>query len=111
MRTGILTELRSWSPRALLALAAAAAVGTVVVAGQLAGQGGASVGAVGSMAVLAALFTAMGLLIVVNLRRHVVGVFLATAGGIATVEVVAISWAATWEPLAWVSQWAWWPPF
>jgi signal transduction histidine kinase len=110
MPTGILAELRSWSPRALLALCAAAVVGVVVVAGQLAGRSDASIGAVGSMAVLAALFTAMGLLIVVNLRGHVVGLLMAAAGGIATVTVVAISWA-TWEPLAWLSQWAWWPPF
>lgn len=106
-------ELGSWSPRAIAALGAAAGVAALVVVGQATGRGDAAdaaVASIGSMAVLAALFTAMGALILVNLRRQVVGLLLALAGSVAVVEVIAVSWAA-WLPLAWISQWAWWPPF
>jgi two-component system NarL family sensor kinase len=103
-------EHGAWSPRAIAALGAALIAAALVIAGQLAGQGDAAVASIGSMAVLAALFSAMGALILVNLSRHAVGLLLALAGAMALVEVIAASWAA-WLPLAWISQWAWWPPF
>ncbi|GAB3249823.1 sensor histidine kinase [Kineosporia babensis] len=102
--------LRSWPPQAIAALGAAGISAAVVLAGQATGQSDAAVASVGSMAVLAALFTAMGALILANLQRHTVGLLLALAGITALVEVLAVSWAS-WLPLAWISQWAWWPPF
>src|SRR5689334_6464830 len=65
---------------------------------------------IGPMTVYGPLATGMGALVLAYLPRHRVGMLLASAGLIASVESVALSWHEL-TLFAWLSQWAWWPPF
>jgi two-component system NarL family sensor kinase len=100
-----------WSPQWGAAAVTALTVVGVVVAGRLTGRSMAvPIETSGPLTVLAAFSTALGVLVLAYLPRHVVGRLLTAAGVVATVEVVALSWSKA-EPLAWLSQWAWWPSF
>jgi signal transduction histidine kinase len=100
-----------WSLQWVAATVSPVAVVALVLVGQLTEAGRTvPVSTIGPMTVLAASSTAMGAVVLAYLPRHLVGRLLALAGVVATVEVVAISWSRS-EPLGWLSQWAWWPPF
>jgi signal transduction histidine kinase len=101
-----------WSPQWVAVTAGAVAVTALVLVGQVTKAGfRVPVSMIGPMTVVAALSTAMGALVLAYLPRHLVGRLLTAAGVAATAEVVALSWSRTSVPLAWLSQWAWWPPF
>jgi len=90
-------------PAAALGVAGLAGLGQVTGAGAGGGQ------AV-QFAVVAGSFGAMGMLVLLRLSRHPVGALMTGAGVAATAELLALSWSR-WLPAAWLSQWAWWPPF
>src|SRR3954454_10327506 len=98
-----------WSPQWVVAIAAASVLLVLGVLGRLTGAESAAVASIGSMNVVAALFTAMGALVLSYVPGHLVGRLLVAAGVAAIVEVVALDLSG-WLPLAWLSQWAWWPP-
>jgi signal transduction histidine kinase len=81
-----------------------------VLVGQLLDAGGAPGSAVALTAAVAVSFTTMGGLVLVAAPGHLVGRLMLVAGVTAGISVVAVSWAA-WLPLAWLSQWSWWPPY
>ncbi|MFY1635066.1 histidine kinase [Solwaraspora sp. WMMB335] len=97
--------------RRRLALAVAAiTIASAVLAGQLYQHDRLLLGPSTLTAVFAAVFTALGALVLAGMPGHPVGRLMLAAGLTATVEVVALSWSA-WLPLAWLAQWLWWPPY
>lgn len=100
-----------WPVRRTGALAGAVALAIFVIVGQLTG---ANDWAAGSTTVLSAViavgFTSMGALVLVGTPGHRVGRLMLAAGGAASVAVIAESWTR-WLPLAWLSQWAWFPAY
>ncbi|MBF9132905.1 sensor histidine kinase [Plantactinospora sp. S1510] len=52
----------------------------------------------------------MGALVLVGIPGHLVGRLMLAAGGAASMAVLAESWGNL-LPMAWLSQWAWWPPY
>jgi signal transduction histidine kinase len=88
-----------------IAIATAAAV-----VGQLADARAAPPRTLTFTAAIAVAFGAMAALVLRGVPGHRVGRLMAAAGALAGVELVAASWAGA-LPLAWLSQWAWWPPF
>ncbi|WP_422770308.1 histidine kinase [Plantactinospora sp. WMMC1484] len=99
-----------WSVRRIGALVGAAIVVALVVTGQLISSRGLWVEQTGETAVIALTFTTMGALVLVGTPGHLVGRLMLAAGGAASVAVLTESWGA-WLPLAWLSQWTWWPPY
>jgi signal transduction histidine kinase len=93
--------------RVVVGSAAVSAVG-VVALGQLLAAGDRDVEDIGLVAGIAVPFTVLGGLVLASLPRHRVGRTMTAAGLVATVELVALSWA-DWTPLAWLAQWMWWP--
>lgn len=85
-------------------------VATAVLLGQFSGGTDADAGPVGISVALAISGTAMGAVILLAVPRHPVGRLLLAAGVGAAVGAISVSWAH-WEPVAWLSQWAWWPSY
>ncbi|RIV40042.1 sensor histidine kinase [Micromonospora radicis] len=86
------------------------AVALLVLAGQLLRRDPLLFGPSALTAVFAAVFTALGALVLAGVPGHPVGRLMLAAGLVATVTVVALSWSS-WLPLAWLGQWLWWPPY
>ncbi|GIG91587.1 sensor histidine kinase [Plantactinospora endophytica] len=103
-------ETGRWSARRISALVLATVVVALVVTGQLVNAGDSTVVLTGESAVIAVAFTTMGALVLVGVPGHLVGRLMLAAGGAASISLLAESWR-TWLPLAWVSQWAWWPAY
>ncbi|MFY1669850.1 histidine kinase [Plantactinospora sp. WMMB334] len=99
-----------WSVRRIGVLATAVVVAALMVTGQVVNAGNSTVVLTGMAAVIAVGFTAMGSLILVGVPGHLVGRLMLAAGGAASVGLLAASWA-NWLPMAWLSQWAWWPAY
>jgi two-component system, NarL family, sensor kinase len=97
---------RSTVALAAVVPAAAAAAGL----GQLCDPHALSQGMLVFPAAIAVSFTAMAALVLRGAPGQLVGRLMGAAGVISCVETVAGSWFG-WLPLAWLSQWAWWPPF
>ncbi|MGK5683429.1 sensor histidine kinase [Actinoplanes sp. URMC 104] len=93
-----------------VAVPATAAVGALVLAGQLVDTGAEPGGPVALTAAVALSFTAMGVLVLAGAPRHGVGRLMLAAGVCAAVAAIATSWTG-WGPLAWLSKWTWWLPF
>ena len=99
---------RRW-PALVVASGVAIATAAAVV-GQLADARAAPPRTLTFTAAIAVCFGAMAALVLRGVPGHRVGRLMAAAGALAGVELVAASWAGA-LPLAWLSQWAWWPPF
>ncbi|GIH05494.1 hypothetical protein Rhe02_35610 [Rhizocola hellebori] len=78
-------------------------VGNLVSAGEVSGRATALTAPMVAYAI-------MGAVVLTGVPGHLVGRMMVAAGGAAAVALLAYSWAA-WLPAAWLSQWAWWPPF
>jgi signal transduction histidine kinase len=98
------------SPRAVVAVLSAVAIAAVVIVGELVDPGAAPVATIVLTAAIAVSFGAMGGVVLLGVPGHRVGRLMVAAGATACLCLVASSWAG-WLPLAWLSQWSWWPPF
>jgi signal transduction histidine kinase len=98
------------SVRGCVASATAIGFGVLVLAGQLTGQGRETADEAALTAPIAVSFTAMGVLVLSGAPRSAVGRLMIAAGFAASAALLGNSWS-TWLPLAWLSQWSWWPPF
>jgi signal transduction histidine kinase len=96
------------SRRAVVA-AVGVAVVLLVLAGNLFSIGHVSGRAIALTAPMVA-YGVMGAVVLIAVPRHPVGRLMVAAGAAAALALLAFSWAA-WLPAAWLSQWAWWPPF
>jgi signal transduction histidine kinase len=96
--------------RRLAAVAAVASVTVLALIGQLTGVDAAPGAQTALLAAIAVSFTAMGGLALAGAPGNLVGRLMVAAGAAAGVALLAFSWAR-WLPLAWLSQWSWWPPF
>ncbi|MFY1691418.1 histidine kinase [Plantactinospora sp. WMMB782] len=103
-------DTRRWPARRVAALVGAAVVVALAVTGQVINAGGTTLVLTGETAVIAVAFTAMGALTLVGVPGHLVGRLMLAAGGAASMAALAESWG-NWLPAAWLSQWAWWPPY
>jgi len=90
-------------------VAAALAATALAVAGQLIDPEATPPARLTLSAAIAVAATAMAALILTGVPGHPVGRLMGAAGGFAAVNVVAGCWAG-WAPMAWLSQWTWWPP-
>lgn len=99
-----------WSVRRVTKLGGAGAAVAAVSTGQLLGAGEPIDEWFALTAATALSFTVMGALVLTAVPAHRVGWLMVAAGTSAGVGVLAMSWAQ-WLPLAWLSQWAWWPPY
>jgi two-component system, NarL family, sensor kinase len=97
-------------PRLGIGVAASTALLIAAAVGQVAGTGEATVTITSLVAPVAVGYTVMGWVVLAGVPGHPVGRLIAVAGMVACVALVASSWSS-WLPLAWLSQWAWWPPF
>jgi signal transduction histidine kinase len=91
-------------------IAVVAAVVVLVTAGQVIQPAGEPAGPIALTIALAVSSTVTGVTVLLAVHRHPVGLLLTAAGAFATLSVVGASWAAV-TPLAWLSQWTWWPPY
>ncbi len=91
-------------------MAVAGVVVALVLVGQWLHQETAAAGQTALTAAIAVSFTALGGLVFAGVPGHLVGRLMVTAGLIASLAVLALSWM-DWLPLAWLSQWLWWPPY
>ncbi|WP_234359067.1 sensor histidine kinase [Plantactinospora sp. BC1] len=99
-----------WPARRVAVLVGAAVVVALAVIGQVINIGDTTVQLTGETAVIAVAFTAMGALVLVGIPGHLVGRLMLAAGGAASMATLAESWGNV-LPAAWLSQWAWWPPY
>lgn len=88
-----------------LAAAAAVLATTAVALGQLTGSA-AGTGFVGLTAAMAVPFTVLGVLVLMSVPRHPVGLLMTAAGLAAAVSLVGFSWNR-YPLLAWWGQWPW----
>ena len=101
----------SWpSPRSIAAGTAAALAIAIVLIGQWAGPTDTDAGPVALTAAVAISCTVMGGIALTAVPKHLVGRLLLAAGVSASIGAAAVSWT-TWEPVAWLSQWSWWPAY
>ncbi|MEU4689833.1 histidine kinase [Actinoplanes sp. NPDC023714] len=98
------------SVRGVLTAAAVVAGTALVVIGQLTGAGRPAADEALLTAPIAISFTLMGALVLAGAGGHVVGRLMTAAGVAAAAALIGESWS-TLLPLAWLSQWSWWPPF
>ncbi|MFB9320312.1 sensor histidine kinase, partial [Cryptosporangium minutisporangium] len=103
-------SLPGLSPRGVAGALVVVLVATAVLIGQVAATDVPDAGPVGISIAVALSCTAMGVLILLAVPRHLVGRLLLAAGASATVGTLAVSWTR-WEPVAWLSQWTWWPAY
>ncbi|MFI9642993.1 sensor histidine kinase [Micromonospora sp. NPDC051925] len=97
------------APRRVLA-AVGLVVAVLVLIGQWRDPYPASAGPAALTGAIAISFTALGGLVLAGVPRHPVGRLMVAAGLVAGVAVLALSWWTV-TPLAWLSQWLWWPPY
>ncbi|BBH68632.1 hypothetical protein ACTI_53170 [Actinoplanes sp. OR16] len=90
-------------------IAAGTGLAGLAVAGGLLDMRGPTPTPVAIPAMLAVSFAPLGVFVLRRLPGHPLGRLMLLVGVTATVAVVAACWSA-WLPLAWLSQWAWWPP-
>ncbi|HEX6686280.1 MAG TPA: histidine kinase [Candidatus Limnocylindrales bacterium] len=96
-------------PHRITVTGTAIAVTALVVAGNLASAGLVSGYAIAFTAPMVA-YAVMGALVLAVSPGHLMGRLMVAAGAAAIVALLGISWTV-WLPAAWLSQWAWWPPF
>lgn len=96
-------------PRGAATAGVGLAVVLLVLAGNLVSAGQVPGGAVALTAPMTA-YAVMGALVLTVQPGHLVGRLMLAAGAAAALALVGVSWTA-WLPGAWLSQWAWWPPF
>ncbi len=96
-------------PRRVTVTGTAMAVAVLVLAGNLASAGRVSGYAIAFTAPMVA-YAIMGVLVLAVSPRHLMGRLMVAAGAAATGALLGFSWPV-WLPAAWLSQWAWWPPF
>lgn len=101
-----LFPLRLVPPGSFVAPAAVVLATAAVAVGQLtrSGTGGAYFGLTAGLAVP---FTILGVLVLMSVPRHPVGVLMTAAGVAAGLALVGVSWTR-YAPLAWLGQWPWW---
>lgn len=95
---------------ALTVVAVVGTVGALIVVGQATGAGHSSTDDAMLTAPVAVAFTVMGALVLAGAQGAVVGRLMLAAGLAAFAALAGESWSV-WLPMAWLSQWAWWPPF
>jgi two-component system, NarL family, sensor kinase len=95
--------------RRALATSVAVTVWIAVILGYGTGSGSGPDGTTALLAPVAVAYTATGALVLSAIPRHLMGWLMVAAGAAATIAMAAQAWSA-WLPLAWLSQWAWWPP-
>lgn len=104
------TRGASWTPRQTAWAALALSAVAVSAVGQLVDDHpSAPAISISLTAAIAISFTAMAGVILIGVPGHVVGRLMAATGIVAGANVLAASWSS-WTPLAWLSQWSWWPP-
>nr|QLK01548.1 GAF domain-containing sensor histidine kinase [Micromonospora carbonacea] len=86
------------------------AIAVLVLIGQWREHDSASGGLVALTGAIAVSFTALGGLVLAGVPGHLVGRLMVTAGLTAGLAVLALSWPRL-APVAWLSQWLWWPPY
>jgi signal transduction histidine kinase len=79
------------------------------VAGAAFGERGPTPGPIAMTATLAVSFGPLAVFVLRRLPGDRVGRLMLLTGAAATVNVLAVCWSAA-VPLAWLSQWSWWPP-
>lgn len=89
--------------------ASAVAVVAIGATGLLSGMSGPAPGSAALTASLALAFTPFGVFVARRMPGHPLGRLMLLVGATATVATLAVCWAAL-LPLAWLSQWSWWPP-
>ncbi|MGH4024484.1 MAG: sensor histidine kinase [Pseudonocardiaceae bacterium] len=101
-----LFHMRLVPPGSLVAPVAVVIATVAVAVGQLTGSGigGAYLGLTAGIAVP---FTILGVLVLMSVPRHPIGVLMTAAGLAAGVALVGVSWTR-YAPLAWLGQWTWW---
>jgi two-component system, NarL family, sensor kinase len=87
-----------------------AAVAVLVTLGQFLQTHETPAGPIQLTAAVAISYTIMGTLVLLGSHGQVVGRLMVAAGGFAGLSVLGASWANL-TPLAWLSQWTWWPPY
>ncbi|SCG53589.1 GAF domain-containing sensor histidine kinase [Micromonospora rifamycinica] len=97
------------APRRVLA-GVGLVVAVLVLVGQWRDPYPAAAGPAALTGAIAVSFTALGGLVLAGLPGHPVGRLMLAAGLVAGTTVLALSWSAV-TPLAWLSQWLWWPPY
>ncbi|WP_432904745.1 GAF domain-containing sensor histidine kinase [Micromonospora matsumotoense] len=97
------------APRRVLA-GVGLVVAVLVLVGQWRDPYPASLGPAALTGTIAVAFTALGGLVLAGLPGQPVGRLMVAAGLVAGAAVLALSWSAV-TPLAWLSQWLWWPPY
>ncbi|HEY5845436.1 MAG TPA: ATP-binding protein [Microlunatus sp.] len=92
-------------------LLAALAAGVVVAgtAGRVLGLDGATAGPVWMTVTFAATFTPLAVFVLRRLPTHPIGHLMLWIGLSSILATLAVCWS-TLLPLAWLSQWTWWPP-
>ncbi|MEJ3745301.1 ATP-binding protein [Actinomycetes bacterium KLBMP 9797] len=104
---GIPGALRS--PRQVAVAIGATLLVALVVVGQLVDERAVDLRTITIGAAIGALFTPLATLILFARPGHLVGRLMFAAGALACASVLAASWASL-LPLAWLAQWAGWPP-
>jgi signal transduction histidine kinase len=89
-------------------LALLAAVG-VVVAVRWGGGPDATQGPLDMTAALALTFTPLGAFVLHRVPEHPIGRLMIAVGLLGALAAVCATWTS-WTPIAWLGQWAWWPP-
>ncbi|HEY5785031.1 MAG TPA: histidine kinase [Microlunatus sp.] len=102
-------------PRSVLAgsprwwLLAVAGVVLLAATGRLLGEQGQTPGPVWMSVALAVSFTPLAWFVLRRAPGHPLGRLMAVTGLAATAATLAVCWSA-FAPIAWLSQWLWWPP-
>jgi signal transduction histidine kinase len=94
------------SPARAITLAAAAGVTLLVLVGQVAGGSVGPSAPFAELAVLGVPCLALGVLVLMHEPRHLVGILMTAAGGLATATLLAVSWSE-YGPASWLAQWPW----
>jgi signal transduction histidine kinase len=85
-------------------------IAALVLIGQWRHHDSASVGLLALTGAVAVSFAALGGLVLAGVPGHPVGRLMVAAGLVSAVAVLALSWPRL-TPVAWLSQWLWWPPY
>lgn len=102
-------------PRSVLAgsprwwLLAVAGIVLLATTGRLLGEQGQTPGPVWMSVALAVSFTPLAWFVLRRAPGHPLGQLMAATGLAATAASLAVCWSA-FAPIAWLSQWLWWPP-
>ncbi|MGQ0775998.1 MAG: histidine kinase [Pseudonocardiales bacterium] len=100
--------VRLLAQRQLAIAVAATLVVALIIVGQWVGGSGVRANTAALAMGLAVPFTVLGWLVLTSMPRHPIGRLITAAGLGGGVFVVAASWPG-WLPLAWLTQWTWWP--